>query len=111
MSYYYYIKQAISQRTAFYIGKTRKHPITQRGNPMNKAIAKWIDQYGSITWRVMQMIPESKLHPEFGESFLINCFVKEASHLKLLNAIKPHCLALNYDKASERIVKQLIKKL
>lgn len=78
---------------------------------MNKAIAEWIDLYGSITWQVMQMIPESKLHPEFGESFLINCFVKQASHLKLLNVIKPHYLAMNYDTASERIVKQLIKKL
>ena len=111
MSHYYYIKQAISQRTAFYIGKTRKHPTTQRGNPMNKAIMQWIDQYGLITWRVMQMIPESKLHPEFGESFLINCFIKKASHLKLLNVTKPHYLAMNYDKASETIVKQLLRNL
>lgn len=106
-----YIKQAISpsQETAFYIGKTRQNPITQRGEPMNKSVSNFINENGQVSWRVLLVIPDHELHSEYGESYLVNCFKDKLAHLPLLNVIKPHALALGYDKRSESFIDKLVK--
>ena len=107
----YYIKQANSLKMAFYIGKTRKNPFTQRGNPTNKTICQWIKDYGEIAWTTLMVIPEHALHNEYGETYLINCFKQKFSNLKLLNVATPHSGAINYDKKSELIIDKLKKML
>jgi hypothetical protein len=105
----YYIKQARSQEVAYYIGKTRKNPLTERGNPTNRTITEWINEYGKIAWNVLAIIPECELHYEYGETYLINCFKEKFSNFKLLNVANPHSGAINYDKKSELIIDRLKK--
>jgi hypothetical protein len=105
----HYIRQAMSfSAKAFYIGKTRKDPLTQRGEPSNKSISKFIQDNGEITWKIVMTIPDHQLHPEFGEAYLINCFKKKLSHLTLLNKNSPHEMALDtYDNKSESFINKL----
>jgi hypothetical protein len=105
----YYIKQAISlsEVIAFYIGKSRLNPTTQRGNPMNKDIAEWIKNHGQISWRTLMVIPDHELHSEFGESYLINCFKKKLSQFKLFNKAVPHSMAMVYDSKSDLVISKL----
>jgi hypothetical protein len=105
----HYIKQATSTKKAFYIGKTRTNPSTQRGNPTNNKIKDWIQQYGFISWKTIMEIPDYQVHPEFGESYLINCFKDKFPHLELLNVGVPHSGAINYDKKSELFIDRLKK--
>lgn len=107
----YYIKQAKSQSIAYYIGKTRRNPSTERGNPTNKKIIEWISEYGKIAWRTFMIIPECRLHSEYGEAYLINCFKENFNDLKLLNVANPHSGAINYDKKSELIIDKFKKML
>ena len=48
----HYIKKAInsSQELAFYIGKTRLCPITQRANPKNELVSDFAKENGQIYW-------------------------------------------------------------
>ena len=108
----HYIKKAINsyQELAFYIGKTRLCPITQRANPKNQSVSDFAKN-GQMYWKTIMHIDDHKLHPEFGESFLINCFRDKLSHLVLLNKDIPHAMALVYDKKSESLIYKLFKEL
>jgi hypothetical protein len=104
-----YIKQGTSTKKAFYIGKTRTNPSTQRGNPNNSKIKDWIQRYGFISWKTIMEIPDYQVHPEFGETYLINCFKDKFPHLNLLNVGVPHSGAINYDQKSNLIIDEFIK--
>tara|TARA_B100000989_G_scaffold2150_2_gene1390 strand:- start:489 stop:824 length:336 start_codon:yes stop_codon:yes gene_type:complete len=108
----HYIKKAINsyQELAFYIGKTRLCPITQRANPKNQLVSEFAKN-GQMHWRTIKNIQDSELHPEFGESFLINCFRDKLGHLLLLNKNIPNAMALVYDKKSELIIDEISKEL
>jgi hypothetical protein len=93
---------------SFYIGKSRHNPSTQRANPTNQDVVKWIDKYGRISWTTLMVIPDQELHSEFGESYLINCFKKKLSQFKLLNMTIPHSMAMTYDKKSDSIISKLV---
>lgn len=109
----HYIKKAInsSQELAFYIGKTRLCPITQRANPKNELVSDFAKEGGQVYWKTIIDIPDHELHPEFGESFLINCFRKKLSHLVLLNKDIPNAMAVVYDKKSESWIDKFLSKL
>lgn len=108
-----YIKQAVtrSRELAFYIGSTRKCPITQRANPINQLVYDFQKEKGKLSWKVMMVIPDHQLHPEFGESYLINCFRKKLSKFVLLNKDAPNAMAFAYDRKSEFFIDRLLKLL
>jgi len=104
-----YIKQAISHSKmfAYYIGNTRQCAKSDRGKPKNQLISNFEKEHGKIFWKVLMVIPEHETHPEFGESFLINCFKSKLHKLTLLNCNNPNAMAMTYDKKSESIINKL----
>ncbi len=101
-----YIKQAItySKALAYYIGNTRRCAEIERGDPKNQLISNFEKEHGKISWKLVLVISENETHPEFGESFLINCFKQKLNQLTLLNKNIPNIMALTYDKKSESII-------
>jgi len=99
----HYIKVATSAKgTAFYIGKSR-NPYS-RGNP---TLSEKIKNWGASTWKIIKVVSDCDLHPEFGESFLINCFKEKFGEVKLLNTANPHAGVLGYDEKSKKIIDEL----
>lgn len=106
----HYIKKATlcNGEFALYVGKRRVSP-NQRGRPTNKQIEKWANN-NKPHWKEIFSIEDNQVHPEFGESYLINCIAKKLPFIKLLNEATPHRLAGNgFDRKSEIIVDRLIE--
>lgn len=108
----HYIKKAtlLNGQFGLYVGRRRVCP-KQRAHPVNKQIQKWANN-GKIHWKEIFSIEDSQVHPEFGESYLINCIKKKLPFINLLNEATPHRLAGDgFDKKSEIIIDRLIELL
>lgn len=106
-----YIKEAMSSSkvSAYYIGKTGQCAENERGNPKNQLISKFEQEHGKLSWRVLMIIPDHEVHPEFGESFLINCFRTTLNQFTLLNKNIPNVMAFIYDRKSEFYIEKFRK--